>query len=438
MNLFNILQSVTIFSNNLPNVDLSGITLVVSKIINFFSFGGSIAIGILLFSLLIKIVPLPLDIYSRTATKKNALKMEKMRPELEKLQKQYANNKELYNQKMMALYKKEGYSTMASCLPSILTLVFFIVVISSFQQYSSYCKINTFNQMAYSYSESIIQNENVDIFYKGDNNEKVYIIQNNQNFETKQDLDKEGRLELINALPTEIRNIIEAETSLTGEQLDESSDHYNLIVKPAQDSAAKKYQELNNNNSFLWVKNIWIEDLPWKKAFVNKDSYLTKEKGGGIFSYTSGCTSKKIVSDINNETAYNLITGSEILDEYKNQPNGYLILVVLSIAAMFVSQLVMSKEQKTQMELQSVDGANGQAAQTSKMMTWMMPIMFGLFSFMYTASFSLYLIVSTLFSTCSTLIINKGVERKFRKQMEKEEEMKYQKRFGYLKKDKKD
>ena len=36
--------------------------------------------------------------------------MEEMRPELEKLQKQYANNKELYSQKMMALYKKEGYS----------------------------------------------------------------------------------------------------------------------------------------------------------------------------------------------------------------------------------------------------------------------------------------------------------------------------------------
>jgi membrane protein insertase Oxa1/YidC/SpoIIIJ len=98
----------------------------------------------------------------------------------------------------------------------------------------------------------------------------------------------------------------------------------------------------------------------------------------------------------------------------------------------------MSKEQKTQMELQSVDGANGQAAQTSKMMTWMMPIMFGIFSFMCTASFSLYLIISTLFSTASTFIINKLVERNFQKQMQKEEEMKYEKRFGYLKKDKKD
>ena len=45
-----------------------------------------------------------------------------------------------------------------------------------------------------------------------------------------------------------------------------------------------------------------------------------------------------------------------------------IILVVLSIGTMLLSQLLMNKQQKTQMELQSVDGADGQAAQTSKMM----------------------------------------------------------------------
>lgn len=60
--------------------------------------------------------------------------------------------------------------------------------------------------------------------------------------------------------------------------------------------------------------------------------------------------------------------------------------------------------------------------------------MFGVFSFMYTASFSLYLIVSTLFSMISTIFINKIVEKKFEKQIQKEEEEKYNKRFGYLNK----
>ena len=89
------------------------------------------------------------------------------------------------------------------------------------------------------------------------------------------------------------------------------------------------------------------------------------------------------------------------------------------------------------MELQSVDGGNGQAAQTSKMMMWMMPIMFGIFAFIYTASFSLYLIVSTLFSTASTFIINKIVENKFKKKMEQEEQEKFNKRYSHLKRDNK-
>ena len=124
--------------------------------------------------------------------------------------------------------------------------------------------------------------------------------------------------------------------------------------------------------------------------------------------------------------------GSDKLKDVKNQPNGYLILVVLSIGTMLLSQLIMTKSQKAQMELQSVDGMNGQAAQTTKMMTWMMPIMFGFFSFMYTASFSLYLIVSTVFSTLSTIIINKIVEKAFEKRIQKEEEDKYNKRYGHL------
>ena len=94
----------------------------------------------------------------------------------------------------------------------------------------------------------------------------------------------------------------------------------------------------------------------------------------------------------------------------------------------------MTKSQKAQMELQSVDGANGQAAQTSKMMMWIMPIMFGIFSFLYTASFSIYLIISTLFSMFSTILINKFVEISFEKKMKKLEEEKYNKRYGHLKK----
>ena len=81
--------------------------------------------------------------------------MEQMRPELEKLQKQYADNKDLYNQKMMALYKKNGYSMFGACLPTILTLVMFIVAINGFTDYSKFQNQEYFYHMTNSYNNVV-------------------------------------------------------------------------------------------------------------------------------------------------------------------------------------------------------------------------------------------------------------------------------------------
>ena len=420
MNFINILSAalngftqVTLFNEGLNNVPLTGVSSLVAKIIEFFSFSGSIGVGIILFTLILKVIPLPLDIYSRASSKKNALKMEKMRPELEKLQKQYANNKELYQRKMMALYKKEGYSQFSACLPSIFTLVFFIIVITAFSQYSTYTKIETYNQMATAFSNDIIKNENVYLF----------------------EFDKDELGSPIQSTAKQVDKNIEKSNDkfyIYYHNLNEQ-DYQNKILMPAQEAAANKYFEESEKSSFLWVKNIWIEDLPWKKAFINKEDYLNK-----TFTYNKGCSNKEITSVIKNEDAYDLIFGSPRIKELQEKPNGLLILVILSILSMVGSQFVMNKTQKAQMELQSVDGANGQAAQTSKMMMWMMPIMFGIFAFVYTASFSIYLIMSTVISTLSTIIINVIVEKSFKKKLIKEEEDKYNKRYGYLNKTKKD
>ena len=418
MEFLNFLASeVHVFDGNLQNVPLTGVTKFVATVIEFFSFGGYIAVGILIFSLLLKIIPLPFDIYSRVATKKNALKMERMRPELEKLQRQYANNKELYSQKMMALYKKEGYSTFASCLPTLFTLVFFIIVISAFNQYSTYSKVEDFNQMAIAYSQSIRDNKFVEERYYATDSEGNIIEK--EYYTNKTDL-IEGK-----------KYITLYHTDLQGDIDTPDSDYFTKIIRPAQDAAADKYLEGSDAHSFLWVKNIWIEDLPWKKAFIAKSAYKSS------FSYSKGCScsAETISSSISDENVYNVLMGSSKLDDLKNAPNGYLILVVLSIGSMLLSQLIMTKSQKAQLELQTVDET---AQQTNKMMLWMMPIMFGVFSFMYTASFSLYLIVSTLFSMFSTILINKIVEKRFEKEIKRQEEEKYNKRFGYLNKKNKD
>ena len=56
----------------------------------FSNFYGAVALGVIVFTLALKTLVLPLDIYSRVKTKKQSLLMERMRPQMEKLQKQYA------------------------------------------------------------------------------------------------------------------------------------------------------------------------------------------------------------------------------------------------------------------------------------------------------------------------------------------------------------
>lgn len=406
MNVFNnILASISFFSEDgLNNVPITGITKLVKILIETFSIGGLIAVGIILFTLVLKVLPLPLDIYSRAATKKNALKMEKMRPQLEKLQKQYANNKQLYTQKMMALYKKEGYSTFAACLPTLFTLVFFIIVITAFNKYSTYANLNTFNEMAKAYNAGIVEQVN--------ETDDLEIVLND---------------EVITGYKTGATVRFKTDSTLTDDEKNALSEK---IVKAAQDKAADCYFEESKKMKFIWVKNIWIPDLPWKKAFVSESDY------NSLFTYSKGMFKRATIdSDIKGKENYELLTGSDKLQDVKNQPNGYLGLVIISIASMLVQQIIMTKSQKAQMELQSVDGANGQAATTAKMMTWMMPIMFGVFSFMYSGAFSLYLIVSTLFSLATTTIINLIVEKVFVKKAMQEEEEKQKARFKHLNKD---
>ena len=121
----------------------------------------SIGLGIIVFTLILKLITLPLDIFSRVSTKKSSVMMEKMRPELERLQRQYANNKDLYQRKMQDLYKKNNYSPFSACLPTLINLIFFIIVIGQFSTYSNYANFGVFCDMSVAYETAIEQfNEN--------------------------------------------------------------------------------------------------------------------------------------------------------------------------------------------------------------------------------------------------------------------------------------
>ena len=76
------------------------------------------AITIIVFTILIKLVVMPLNLKSRRST----MKMTKVQPQLMALQEKYKNDQEKLNQKMQELYRKEGVSPFGGCLPMIISM----------------------------------------------------------------------------------------------------------------------------------------------------------------------------------------------------------------------------------------------------------------------------------------------------------------------------
>ena len=83
-----------------------------------FSWVGNYGWAVVVFTLLVRIVLLPLDIKS----KKSMRAMAKVQPKVQALQAKYANDREKLNVKLNELYRKEKVSPMAGCLPLLISL----------------------------------------------------------------------------------------------------------------------------------------------------------------------------------------------------------------------------------------------------------------------------------------------------------------------------
>ena len=80
---------------------------------------GNYGWAIILFSVLVKVLMIPLSIKQQRTMKKN----EKIQGELKQIQFKYKNEPEKLNQEMMDLYKREGMSPFSGCLSSIIQII---------------------------------------------------------------------------------------------------------------------------------------------------------------------------------------------------------------------------------------------------------------------------------------------------------------------------
>lgn len=394
-NLLNSTNFIDFAVEKMSIIDLNWIGKIIQWIIEGI---GIVGLGIVVFTLALKTITMPLDVYSRIKMKKQSLLMKKMRPQMEKLQKQYANDKNMYSQKVAELQKQNGISMFGACLPMIVTLVIFMVVFGAFSTYSQYANLSTYNNMVEAYNASVQE------YVKNDTNGNGFLIET-----TDESIGEVAYFVDFDAF--------KAEAGKNGFALPEGFDSKpeadkievvrGYVRENARKAAADFYRA--EKAGFIWVGNIWYPDSMLNKQapdFSNFSSSVSRASGNVDASY---------------EESYNEVNYYILNEGYPNDNggiegktyNGYFVLIVLAIGFMLLQQFISMRSQKDANELGTVDGSG---ARTNKWMLIMMPIIYGVFSFFYSAAFSIYMITSTVYGLVSMLIINKIMDVSFAKQ----------------------
>ena len=93
------------------------------------SVSGSYGLAIILLTVIVKLVLWPLIHKSN----KSMRRMQKIQPKLKELKDKYKDNPQVFNQKMMELYREEKVNPMGGCLPMLLQFPVFIALYSTLE-----------------------------------------------------------------------------------------------------------------------------------------------------------------------------------------------------------------------------------------------------------------------------------------------------------------
>lgn len=336
---------------------------------------GNYGVAVICFTLILKLAMSPFDVWQKVVMTKNNRAMERMKPQLEKLQQQYAGNKELYSQKQMELYRKEKYSMLGSCLPSIISLVIFFMVFSGFNGMVKQYNVNMYKDLSTTYFSTYEAQKST--IYKAENDRLI----------------GEGKSE------------------------QEAKDTASNIAKDkatafAQADVLKKFEEKYKNEiKFMWVNNVFMPDS-WKNPIPNYETFI--DNGIGKLGIDTASI------EHGNKTEYEEVM-DPLIAKYNNVKrngksgsrwNGFMLLPIITGLITFASTKLMKQTQPPQPPTAGGNGKDMQNAMQAnmKMMQWFMPIMLAVFALLYSTAFTVYMVISNLFSTVFQLIYNACVK----------------------------
>ena len=313
------------------------------------SWVGSWGWSMVVFTVMIRLVLTPLDIKSRVSMRKTT----KLQPQLQALQKKYANDKEKLNAKTAELYKKEHINPLSSCLPLLLTWPILIAVFGAMRMAAN--------------KELLMQLTQI----------------------------------LNNEVPTLERWLWIKNLWMPDSLFAASMPDLNTLRQIPTDQWVTWFNGLDQSNLPVLMKDLGltVDSFSQNNLAATLQTMIGTMKDPGAI-YENAAYAKAIA--VNPSWTFNLlITQFSLVNEY----NGWLLLPVLSAA----TQMAMTKLMGTN---QQQPAAQGSGAGTGKFMQWFFPMFSLVICLSYSSAFALYWVAGNLVSSAQTLIINKILDNK--------------------------
>jgi len=392
-------KTVNIFEYSEDNIGVVGkLIMLMHKWI------GNYGWTVVVFTVFLKILMLPLDFWQRYSSRKSTLKMQRIQPLLEGIDKRYGANTQRANEEKQKLYKKQGTGMFGMCLPMLLSMAIFFVMFAGLRNYSTYSSVTTFNTLSLEYyqiyAEKIIETggEPAEIY------QTTYDAQYKRYYDQRLAELKEG--EKVNEIAVELFARAEANKAVSRFQQECSVAQTNAI-----EAVKTKYVEIKE--SWLWIQNVWQPDT-WETIMPTFE--------GGANSFKTTVNLDGFPDDTDGRATYNVIRNAVLETGVRSNNgswNGLIILpilsIVLSFLSMFISQLMEKKGRKGEAAVQQ----NQQQAATNKVMMILMPLMMAYFGFIYTGAFAIYMTVNYMISILSTVGLRYPVEKLVEKNLAK-------------------
>lgn len=245
-------------------------------------------VAIILFSILIKVLMIPITYKQQKTLKKN----EKMQKELKQIQFKYKNDPEKLNQEMMSLYKREGMSPFSGCFSAIIQFVLLISVFMLVRSPLTYM-VKLDSEVIDNLSKIVVEEDSS----KNNAYKEIAIIQYVQNVEDSESVNKE-------------EEITEENTS---EESNTENNENSSTSKNNKDFDINKYKEqVNLNMNFLGIDltQVPTQNLSDWKTLVIPILYVISSFVS--IRLTTNSSKKKKMN--------NLITDGENVEEEEKNP----------------------------------------------------------------------------------------------------------------------